>query len=792
MARVLDMTVDRLLALAGQLSRAGLIVLAPGGRARRHVEHTLIWETVHQDLSPLRRVELHRRVGEALEALHASDLDPVLPALAHHFHQAAVGGDGSRALEYAERAGWRALSFFAYEDAMAQFERALGVLDLDGRPDPRRRAELLLAIADAARRAGDEPRTAAAVEEAAALARRIDSPELLGRAALSFVPTIGAGCVEPGRIALLDEALGGLPTEDSPLRARLLGRLARELYWTDAADRRAAASREAVAMARRLGDDALLGQALNLQRFALWGPDDVERSPAATAEIVQLAGRVRDPELELYGRHWRVVDLLGAGDVAAADREIEAVAACARRQRQPLFSWWTALWQAMRATLGGRFAEAETLIGDALTIGQRVDAGNAVGAMQGQMFALLVAQGRLEHLVHGHFASVARETSPLDPERHCALALVFSELGCRDAARREFELLAADDFRRIARRVGWLTNVSELAQACAFLGDAVRAARLFALLRPHAERTVVMGPGIACLGPVSHYLALLAATMRRWDDAAALFEDALERCLRLASLPLLATTQAAYGAMLFARAAHADQIRARALLEQSLDTARTLGMARVAERCSALLEPLTPAPSGVGNDARVVPASSVREGVFRRDGESWTVEYDGVATRLEGTSGLAYVAALLRTPHRQVHSLELVGGLEPAARAGGRGHEGLDMQDVATLRERLREQRDEVATAEAQNDVGRAAAALEQVERLTARIAGRLGLGDGRAPEAALANRARQRVAKAVARAMGTVAQHHAALGHHLRTSIRTGVFCSYDPDPTRPVRWMV
>ena len=54
-----------------------------------------------------RRIELHRRVGEALEAIHAADLDPHLAELAHHFYEAAAGEDR---LGYARRAGARAVA----------------------------------------------------------------------------------------------------------------------------------------------------------------------------------------------------------------------------------------------------------------------------------------------------------------------------------------------------------------------------------------------------------------------------------------------------------------------------------------------------------------------------------------------------------------------------------------------------------------------------------------------------------------------------------------------------------
>ena len=50
----------------------------------------------------------------------------------------------------------------------------------------------------------------------------------------------------------------------------------------------------------------------------------------------------------------------------------------------------------------------------------------------------------------------------------------------------------------------------------------------------------------------------------------------------------------------------------------------------------------------------------------------------------------------------------------------------------------------------------------------------------------------RLRVTKAIKAATRKVSAAHPALGHHLRTSIRTGTICTYAPDPTKRIRWSV
>ena len=96
-----------------------------------------------EETGAARLICLHRRTGEAIETLRASRLDEHLPALAHHFAQAAPGGVADRAAHYALRAGRRAVEGLAFEEAVDYFEQGLAVTeivddgavpDLDGCP----------------------------------------------------------------------------------------------------------------------------------------------------------------------------------------------------------------------------------------------------------------------------------------------------------------------------------------------------------------------------------------------------------------------------------------------------------------------------------------------------------------------------------------------------------------------------------------------------------------------------------------------------------------------------------
>ena len=173
-----------------------------------------------------------------LEELYRNDLDPHLSEIAHHL---AAGGAARRRLERrSTTSSGRATappSLLAYEEAGVHYERALG-------PARRRRgglAELPLRAAAARSatptggRATRAPR-GSSFEEAAELARRLGDGEMLARAALGYVIGLGGFLLfarfEAGAtgIGLLEEALAALPETDSPLRARVLARLAIEMY----------------------------------------------------------------------------------------------------------------------------------------------------------------------------------------------------------------------------------------------------------------------------------------------------------------------------------------------------------------------------------------------------------------------------------------------------------------------------------------------------------------------------------------------------------------------------------
>src|SRR5581483_6215318 len=228
---------------------AALVGEVPGRAGRFCFAHGLVRAALYEDLGANRRKRLHRKVAEALEGSGPSGAG--VEEVAHHWFEAYPMADGATVVAACRRSGDAALERLAYEEAAAHYGRALSVLDGQGDAGIER-AELLVRLGDAQRRAGDVAYRAT-MTAAAGLARRLGAAQQLALAALgSSRPGtwyMGIGEVDTPLVALYEEAIAALGEADDPLRARLLAQLAVELYWTPDRDRRAALSDEAVTTA---------------------------------------------------------------------------------------------------------------------------------------------------------------------------------------------------------------------------------------------------------------------------------------------------------------------------------------------------------------------------------------------------------------------------------------------------------------------------------------------------------------------------------------------------------------
>ncbi|MFL6223068.1 MAG: transcriptional regulator, partial [Actinomycetes bacterium] len=267
----------------------------------------------------------------------------------------------------------------------------------------------------------------------------------------------------------------------------------------------------------------------------------------------------------------------------------------------------------------------------------------------------------------------------------------------------------------------------------------------------------------------------LSEAVRRWNEVGAPYEAAIAR-------------------MALAEAHRASGSEHRAALERQ--AARTI--------LEGIRAAPSAAPPGDVADHDAVdeqPVTSVN--VFRREGDYWTVSFEGHTARVRDLKGMRHLARLLADPGREYHVLDLVAaetgsGAQAAGsqaaglpRAGlGDAGESLDAQAKDAYRRRLAEIDDDLEQARAIGDAERAAQADAERDFLVQELARAFGLGGRDRRAASASERARAAVTRAVRQAMTRIAEHHPQLGQHLSRTIRTGTYCAYAPDPRAPAHW--
>ena len=808
--------------------------------------HPLIRHVFYTAPSAARRQRIHQQIAWSLEHLYADRSEEHLLEIAHHLVHAGSAAEAEKIVEYARRAGDQAFSVCAWSEAAYYYEAALSAATATDRFSVHDRAELHHLTGLAHYRDMDAGPCLDHYEKA------IEAYQLTGdirglaqvlkdkvyvHFTLASVPYGTLIDLRP-----LEDTVEALGDTEVGLRGHIWAVIAKA-YWTARQpDQTEAAARRALEIGQRLGDDALCAdasvalalahsqslrlheeleswrsslvaarrvndlwrQGLSLQRIPmpLTGLGRLDEAEAVALEACQLIHQTHD----WGGYSMALADLVfvdvARGDFAAAEKHAHEVLLMVQRSRYP---WGGALalpTLACARALRGAWAEAEEAID------------------------MLVEPGRI-------FAEVGPAIQ--------ILAWVYRQLlraraGTADDA---LDLFAAE-----LLRIGG-SDIHALAGFCALveIGHLIAAPPLaesaYRALSLAVGRDVVYSSGWVFLIP--RVLGVAAALNHWWDKAEAHFLTALEIAKNIGARPELGRSCLDYARMLVARGAQGDRPRAVELVGQAGLIFGELGMEPFTQQTAQFVEALdisvpgasrqlTTTPDNLGrgtattlpsdratsNDAPWEPPGdepAAADNVFRWESEYWTLAYGGTVCRLKDAKGLHYIAFLLRYPGREFHTIELVATVgkrqRPATTATeavqskdqltaphlsvkGMGGTGtlLDASTKAAYKRRLDDLREEIEEAQRFNDLERITQAQAELDLLTEELAAAVG-SDGRAGKAAsAAERARLNVTKSIKAALRAIKKNHPPLGQHFATSIRTGTFCSYTPDPTRPLSW--
>ncbi|MES1165677.1 MAG: AAA family ATPase, partial [Verrucomicrobiota bacterium] len=486
-------------------ARAGVFAQRAG---RLRFSHALVREVLYRDLADDERRALHAAVGRGIEAgplgSGEPEGDPPLMELAHHALEGPAA-DLRRAVDFSLRAASRAVDLTAHEEAVAVLDRAAAAVKNAGNP-PALKARVLLALAETRIRRGEVAAGKALCLDVATLARGLGDADLLAGAALTYGRVLMFAMVDPVMVHLCEDAIAAQAPGDSTLRARLLARLAGALQPATNAEEPVRIAREAIAMARRLGDRHALLETIHDALSALMDVVDPRERLALNLEVEALSTAQGDRE-RLLRTHTRLaLDHLSLGDFAQADARIDAFEALAVELRASWILWRAPLFRAVRATTHGRFAEAERLEDQA-----RLLARDAQDDPQAARALLFQREGFLRTAErHDDMRALDPDTRRERGNFHngaawqgVGSALVFTRIEDEPLARLHLESVPEE----------WLPPIENLfalffvAESAAFAGSPALAAKVYQQLLPSRDIYVMLGmTHIQWEGPVVRLL----------------------------------------------------------------------------------------------------------------------------------------------------------------------------------------------------------------------------------------------------------------------------------------------
>jgi tetratricopeptide (TPR) repeat protein len=787
--RVSERSTEQIVEHTDKALRIGVLRSTAPGFARQQFSHALIREVLYDDLAANRRIELHGEIGAAIEEIHKDDLHPHLAALAHHFQEA---GNSNKAIDYQSRAGDEAQRVYAYEEAVSRWSAALELIEELG-GYRRLYADLHNKLAQTMGGQGERAGRREHLKEALRMYEELGDAD--GAAQLDLLLGNDLSVVGLARAEDLPRAAEHLRRAEAVLSKgpenpnlvllySIIGNLAaRSCRVRDAV----VAYRHSIEIAERIGNSEFwafsagiltsilpqtgnIGEALEVQA-QVWSKLNTLNTPSTAFAAVLAAGHCL---MELWdprgAQKWWATEVaksrLGKGQRKVFIRALQVaylLAGDSLGARSLLAQGAHPSALGMLAFYEGEWERADSILE------QGSERARSASPEDRIFYGQALARVRSVRGEPARAETLLRDALVLYPEEepHCQaemvirpeLALVYLEMGRPEDAVAEVsrchEVSAGEDWRGLGghlARAGAAVaaEAGELDEALAGFGTAVTIFRKYALPWEEADTLHRWGRAMSAAGAP--------------DRAIEKFDAAIDIYQR-------------HGAgTRFVEYVMADKMRA--------------------------VEPLSETPSGQHDG----PAE---DSIFHREGDYWTVAYEGRTTRLKDAKGLHYLAYLLAHPGQEIRALDLVtriggGGEEASERAsaedlarsdtvaGDLGHAGetLDAQAKAAYQRRLTELEDELEEARELGNEARAEKAEDEIEALGRELKGAIGLAGRDRRAASSTERARIAVTKAIRLSLNKIAENDASLGKLLSTTIKTGTVCAYVPDDRFPIAW--
>jgi ATP/maltotriose-dependent transcriptional regulator MalT len=584
------MTEDQLLQAVDEAVSVHLIEDVPGQMECYQFNHALIQQTLSEELTTGRRVRLHGRIGEALEALYGGDTKGHAAELANHFAKAETVLGIEKLVHYSRLAGEQALASHAYEDALAHFERGLvsrGITrsGTEAAPDEEAAALLFgLARAQSAIVEGHQ-----LVEALSNLSRAfeyyVEAGDIARAVAAAEFPIAVTTYLIPGLAQLLARALTLVPA-DSHEAGRLLSRYGGILGAAECDYEGAQQALErAIAIARRKEDVPLEVQTLAYAAAVSGQHLRWQESVDNGLRAIRLATGDESTSSERDCRFWTAVCLLRMGDLDGARPHAVALRDLAQRQSTSRLIASSSLvpitylsclegdWKAGRESTDRGLdlsPMSATLLWPRVLLEYETGAFDKGEVYLGRLLEAMHQAGPLQLL------APVRVTAAI-----AAIARITGVPGRLDIARSAAEAVLSE---RSVRPFITMFAKAGLALLAVLKGDQPAAEELYDYLLEQR------GTMVWTLSSIDRLLGLLSQTMNESEQATAHFDDALAFCRKAGYRPELAWTCRDYAALLLPLGGQGGRERAASLLDEGLLIADELGMVPLMDKVAALQE----------------------------------------------------------------------------------------------------------------------------------------------------------------------------------------------------------
>src|SRR5579859_353918 len=588
-----DLSDESVLNALDEALRSRLILeQAPRHQPRYSFSHSLVRQTLYEELNLPRRQRLHMRAAQAIELIHAQQhTTERIAALATHYRNAGAVADPEKAIGYSVRAAEAATAVFAWEEAVAHYEGVLQALELVP-AEQARRCDFLLALGWTLMPPGETQRVIESVApEALAIAEGIgDASRAAAACRLAMEAFHRAGArmqtLTP-RWQRWAEAYERYARAGSIDRVRLDLDCAEAFHMSgreyEAWSRRVAAFQ--LAKALNAPDELLLAAGFTMyytqspqreaQRYAIAREAAAWSTEGASARTLAI--------FYLYSA-WAFWDW---GEREPALAALDRLKQLPTSFRDPWVMEYAIFADGAAAALQGRLEDAVALAHEIVRLSDeigspvfgRLNAGNIA-------FRALLHLGRpeeaLEILDWGwRAAGLGQEPAVNAPRRALALAAVGRE---PEAATTLAHLvvereIGADDDGNVAT-----TDLIPLLETAALLRDAERAAILYRRLEGVPLLVKVHGGTQAAVGRALGDAALL---LGRPAAARAHYEAALAVCERIGFRPETAILHLVLAELLVKHYPH-EAARAASHLDRALGELSAMGMKPWVERATRL------------------------------------------------------------------------------------------------------------------------------------------------------------------------------------------------------------